>query len=301
MPWCPKCKLEYVEGIKVCPDCGSTLVETLEKLKESSLRTVFCGNEAVSERIAQFLDYSHIKSVTAGKLTPKGYPVLVSEKEYEEAMKLVQVFMYNEMQRAGQMQQMQQLKKQQEEAQTENPEEMQEESAQQSVPSKQSSRQPQKSGAYIKKADKYEDMHSSGIMLLGVGGIGAVLMVLKFIGVIPLNIGKASFLFDITMSALFLFFIVAGLSSLKRAKELKSEVGEEEKNTNDLNAWFYSEFDAEKIDSIVFDDDDTQEELKYFNRSSFIRQALLHHQPDIDSAYLEDLAENIYQHLYENE
>lgn len=30
MPWCPKCKNEYVEGIKVCADCGTELVDSLE-------------------------------------------------------------------------------------------------------------------------------------------------------------------------------------------------------------------------------------------------------------------------------
>lgn len=29
MPWCPKCKNEYVEGIVKCADCGSELVEEL--------------------------------------------------------------------------------------------------------------------------------------------------------------------------------------------------------------------------------------------------------------------------------
>ena len=26
MPWCPKCKNEYREGITVCADCGTPLV-----------------------------------------------------------------------------------------------------------------------------------------------------------------------------------------------------------------------------------------------------------------------------------
>ncbi len=30
MPWCPNCKLEYVEGVKVCPDCKTALVDSLE-------------------------------------------------------------------------------------------------------------------------------------------------------------------------------------------------------------------------------------------------------------------------------
>ncbi len=27
MPWCPKCKYEYRDGIKVCADCGCELVD----------------------------------------------------------------------------------------------------------------------------------------------------------------------------------------------------------------------------------------------------------------------------------
>ena len=33
MAWCPKCENEYVEGIKVCADCGTELVENLEEYK----------------------------------------------------------------------------------------------------------------------------------------------------------------------------------------------------------------------------------------------------------------------------
>lgn len=31
MPWCPECKNEYIEGIKVCADCNVELVESLEE------------------------------------------------------------------------------------------------------------------------------------------------------------------------------------------------------------------------------------------------------------------------------
>ena len=34
MPWCPKCETEYREGISVCADCGSALVETLSAQKD---------------------------------------------------------------------------------------------------------------------------------------------------------------------------------------------------------------------------------------------------------------------------
>ena len=37
MPWCPKCETEYREGILVCADCGSTLVENLSVSKDNSI------------------------------------------------------------------------------------------------------------------------------------------------------------------------------------------------------------------------------------------------------------------------
>ena len=37
MPWCPKCRNEYVEGMEVCVDCGSPLVESLEETKSNPL------------------------------------------------------------------------------------------------------------------------------------------------------------------------------------------------------------------------------------------------------------------------
>ena len=34
MPFCPKCRYEYVEGVKVCPDCDAELVDKLEEIEE---------------------------------------------------------------------------------------------------------------------------------------------------------------------------------------------------------------------------------------------------------------------------
>ena len=42
MPWCPNCKTEYREGIKVCADCGAALVaelkEEAERVRERTFR-----------------------------------------------------------------------------------------------------------------------------------------------------------------------------------------------------------------------------------------------------------------------
>lgn len=38
MPYCPKCDMEFVEGITVCSDCGGALAESEEKAKEIKQR-----------------------------------------------------------------------------------------------------------------------------------------------------------------------------------------------------------------------------------------------------------------------
>ncbi len=43
MPWCPKCKTEYQEGIEKCADCGSDLVDELPEEDEVLEESAFAG------------------------------------------------------------------------------------------------------------------------------------------------------------------------------------------------------------------------------------------------------------------
>lgn len=58
MPWCPKCKNEYREGITVCSDCGCTLVEELKE----DVPVTFDREEGVEE--SDFLDMEEIEEMT---------------------------------------------------------------------------------------------------------------------------------------------------------------------------------------------------------------------------------------------
>lgn len=266
MPWCPKCKLEYVEGITSCPDCGSALITDAEQT-EKTLSPIFHGNEAVVERIVQFLNYSHIISAMTGEPTEKGYPVLVSKKESDEALKLIQVFLHEESEQA----------------------------VSSDEDSKATDEHTQKApGAYEKKADRYADTRSSGLTLLIIGIIG-------FIGMIPISIKFTSLLFDIVMFAMFVFFIVSGISALKRAKQLKAEISDEENTTQELIDWFLAKHTAESIDDAVLAKEEITEELYYFKRAEYMKEQLNTRLTEPDEAYLEDLTETLYQKLYDKE
>ena len=152
---------------------------------------------------------------------------------------------------------------------------------------------------YIKKADKYEDTHSSAVTLLVIGSFGIIFMVLKIAGVLPFLSGSASLLFDLVMSAVFLFFLICGFSSQKRAKQLKGEIAEEVSTTKEITEWFLSAYTGETIDAAISLETDMAEEMKYFHRTEFIKQELNTKLTELDDSYLEDLTENLYHSLFE--
>ena len=70
MPFCPKCKYEYVEGIEKCPDCDAELVWELpdhklpfelpaesarhqDLLRDEEIVTVFTAKDSIEEEIVR--------------------------------------------------------------------------------------------------------------------------------------------------------------------------------------------------------------------------------------------------------
>lgn len=58
MSWCPKCKNEYVEGITVCADCGTELVDSLEESPKEDLTDA----EAMLEEIIADENYEEAEN-----------------------------------------------------------------------------------------------------------------------------------------------------------------------------------------------------------------------------------------------
>jgi len=106
MPYCPNCRLEYVEGVKKCPDCGVRLVMELapteaERLAQEELVPVYYPKDEMEAKIVKAaLEAEGIYAWEAADLTTEMFPfdvdtlgndaIGVLESDAERAKKVIE-------------------------------------------------------------------------------------------------------------------------------------------------------------------------------------------------------------------
>ncbi|NLZ80653.1 MAG: hypothetical protein GX913_02435 [Clostridiales bacterium] len=158
---------------------------------------------------------------------------------------------------------------------------------------------------YVKKVDKYQDLYSSAFTFLLVGGIGIIVLFLDFFGIIRFNLApNTKVLFYVVMATLFIGFLIIGFQTSKNAKMVKKQIGEEITATNEIINWFLENYSKEKIDSEIdiiepSSEEDSVDEVNYFNRADYINEILNEKLENVDETYVEQLTEEIYQKFYD--
>lgn len=107
MPWCPKCKTEYLSHVKICVDCKTPLMDNLspDKLEPEALETVYCpSNEMEALRLVDLLEQAGIIAKTISKQIPmydniaklqQNYwgEILVQKDKVNESIEIIHEFL----------------------------------------------------------------------------------------------------------------------------------------------------------------------------------------------------------------
>lgn len=99
MPWCPKCNVEYKEGITVCADCNTTLVDELAE--ETGYISFFMSeHKHIADKLKEYFEYSGVKSKINYSEEQDAYVLSIPEEKQKQAKKLYQAFYFVERERA---------------------------------------------------------------------------------------------------------------------------------------------------------------------------------------------------------
>ncbi len=138
--------------------------------------------------------------------------------------------------------------------------------------------------------EKYKDNMSTAITFFLCGIAGIVILVLNWFGVINIITGKdaSSMVIYISLLVLFIVFIGIAIYSLKAANKVKSKIKSENSYTDEITEWVENNIIPEIVDASYIGDD-LPMEIKYFERSAYITNAIKKQFPDAPA----DLVDNI--------
>lgn len=152
---------------------------------------------------------------------------------------------------------------------------------------------------YENSEDKYKDNLSSAITFFVCGAAGIIILILNDLGILKFVVkGSSNFiLINIVLGLLFVGFIAIGFWSLKYSKNIKNKAAIENKDTDTILAWLNENVSRDDIESSY--NNDIAEEMKYFNRSDYIKSAVLKQFPETEDNLADTVADKYIDTLFE--
>ena len=303
MPWCPKCKTEYREGITVCADCK---VELVEEYKDALLQDatemlvkVDAEHQMFVNKMHDFLEYSGIPSV----ILKEGdmVSVYVSPENYKQAKKCFKAFysVENELISLQQAAENAFMKGEEfdyfgdDEAEEDNPDSAALESGYnmtaQAYASAAAETQDEDSAGAVAK---YEDYHSSGITFTVLGVLGVGFALLNFMGIIDLfGSGFSCFV----LFVVFGIFLILGIFSFSKADQLKEGADKEKLLVAEAREWMEQNFSRDML--VSFDEESSSDAIKpkeilYMDCIDRLVEQLQEKFPELHDSLAEQLVED---------
>lgn len=330
MAWCPVCKNEYCEGVKVCADCGAELVESLGERKEVLLTG---GDRKLITRMQKFMQYTDIPVVFEEQGEKASLYVL--PKYEEKARSAAQIFLAGEQCRPADIDEDESGAADESEVtnlsesadadpdkndpdkndpdkndpdkkdpdkndseKNDSEEEIEEEIVEEIIKEEERIRRASAGAPYQRKGDRAEDLKSSGQVLLLVGILGCVVMLLIDFEILPIKLGNLVMM-NVLMIALFLMFIGFGIYSLKGAVQYKAQASDEDEQTEKIMTWIKDSLTAQQIDEDAQIEPADAEEIRFFKRTENMKIRIAAQFDDLDESFLDSLIETAYQELFE--
>lgn len=295
MPWCPKCKNEYRNGITVCADCKEALVENLSK--DSDLVNV-AGLESkeLADRLVKYYHSQNIESILNYSEEDNGYVISVHENERKKALKLFQAFYEVEAEnKANEESDMSETELFTDEEDFDFEESIDDTEQEKIILNRKTAGITSAAAiSYVKKADKSKDLQSTAVTFLFFGVAGIIFLVLNIFGVITLIDNLLSFF---VMGIMFIGCLFISYTSNRDAKKAKQEAVLEEELTKKLNVWLSANITESVLAS--FEEDGSSEEINFMSKIEGMKDMITKEIGELDDAYLDSIVEEFYNSKFE--
>ena len=159
---------------------------------------------------------------------------------------------------------------------------------------------------YQSSAQKAEDNHSTGIMLIVIGGLGLIGDIV-FLTINPLNMPLFNkYLSCGVMGALFVLFFVMGILSVRTYKIFSEKAREENSMVTQVREWCKEELTKERIEeALLYSGEDESgyfgDDTMYFKRCEYIKDRILKQYVNLDDGLLDTFIDEFYSELYGEE